>query len=278
MDSAIELLTSRLVMPSLGSIVPQEIVRSLAVLPLKPNRLLTSTPIMSKRRSMSRQSSTLVLLQASKKHGRPPILTNILHHFSKHYFVPRFQIAFFPCSQWRELTTRGSKLIYLYRTAESREHRATGHYPEAGSTISKAQSEADKAANFDAAAKEIYAKLEQDPSSITSADAAHLESREARAAGRNRPSDSIAAKAKSIAAANEGATNEPVAKEHAFEEAVNIIAPKMAHEPEHITDEDANLLHSADRRAHGTVEKGGITAQAQHLAAENKGATRSQTS
>lgn len=106
-------------------------------------------------------------------------------------------------------------LALLSRLAESREHRATGHYPEPGSTVANAQSAADKAAN-----------------------------------------------------------NQAGNKEQEFQQAVNTIAPKMAHEPDHITEEDARLLHSADRRAHGNVEKGGVTAQAQHLAAENKGAAK----
>lgn len=41
-----------------------------------------------------------------------------------------------------------------------------------------------------------------------------------------------------------------------------------------MTSEDANLLRSRETRAHGTTEKGGITAQVQHQAAVNEGATR----
>ena len=64
------------------------------------------------------------------------------------------------------------------------------------------------------------------------------------------------------------------AKELDFKKAANIIVPKMLHDPEHITKEDADLLHSTDRRAHSTVEKGGVTAQAQHLAAKNEASTK----
>ena len=161
------------------------------------------------------------------------------------------------------------------RQAESHEHRATGNLPESGSVASKAQSAADKHANFEAEAKHVQEKLEHDPASITSGDATHTESLEHRALGYRPPKDSVSAEAKRVAAANEqGKDTTTSAAEAKFQEAVDIVAPKMQHEPEKVNEEDANLLHSADRRAHGTVEKGGITAQAQHLAAENKGDTK----
>lgn len=73
------------------------------------------------------------------------------------------------------------------------------------------------------------------------------ESRVHRATGTQPPPGSTVAQAQSAAD-----------KEANFKQAVDSVAPKMQHEPEHITREDASLLHSADRRAHGTVEKGGV--------------------
>lgn len=59
-------------------------------------------------------------------------------------------------------------------------------------------------------------------------------------------------------------------REENFQEAVNVVAPKMANAPETVTKEDGDLLHSREQRARGVTEKGGIASQAQHLAAENK--------
>ena len=62
----------------------------------------------------------------------------------------------------------------------------------------------------------------------------------------------------------------PNTKENNFEDAKAKIVPKMENNPEHVTQEDANLLRSRDTRAHGMTEKGGVAATAQHLAAENE--------
>lgn len=50
---------------------------------------------------------------------------------------------------------------------------------------------------------------------------------------------------------------------------VNIIEPKLKHDPSSITKEDANLLRSADVRAHGHTEKGGYVAHVQSIADKN---------
>ena len=71
-----------------------------------------------------------------------------------------------------------------------------------------------------------------------------------------------------------GSSRGQVDKEQEFQEAVGAIEPKIASNSKQVTEEDANLLHSTESRAYGVTEKGGITAQAQHLAAENKGATK----
>ncbi|KAL9056149.1 MAG: hypothetical protein Q9162_003110 [Coniocarpon cinnabarinum] len=156
------------------------------------------------------------------------------------------------------------------KLAESREHRATGREPEPGSLASQAQSAADKHANMHDVADKVESKLHSDPSSITPGEASTLESREHRATGHRPEKDSLSAEAKRTVAHNETQAQ----REAQLQDAINVVAPKVANDPKHVTEEDANLLHSAERRAHGTVEKGGITAQAQHLAAENKGATK----
>ncbi|KXT18957.1 hypothetical protein AC579_8707 [Pseudocercospora musae] len=78
--------------------------------------------------------------------------------------------------------------------------------PEKGSLSSQMQSQVDKTQNFKHAAQEIASKMNSDPSSITSHDAAYLKSREARATGQAQPpSDSLSADAQRLASANEGA-------------------------------------------------------------------------
>lgn len=119
-------------------------------------------------------------------------------------------------------------------------------------------------------------------------DAAHLKSREARAAGQAQPaSDSISADAQRLAAANEGAIKtdiDPKGKmnpemqsamdrEENFQDVAVNVGQKMKRDPQHVTKEDADLLHSREQRAHGQTEKGGVAAQAQRLAAENEGRT-----
>ncbi len=67
-----------------------------------------------------------------------------------------------------------------------------------------------------------------------------------------------------------GADRPHMHREKNFQNAVKIIMPKLENSPDDITKEDADLLHSREVRAHGGVEKGGITAQAQSLAARNE--------
>jgi len=49
------------------------------------------------------------------------------------------------------------------------------------------------------------------------------------------------------------------------------VGTKMATEPENVTKEDANQMHSKEHKAFGNTEPGGIASQAQSLAAENTG-------
>lgn len=46
--------------------------------------------------------------------------------------------------------------------------------------------------------------------------------------------------------------------------------PKMANDPEHVTKEEADLLHSREQRAFGNTSKGGVASQAQSMVAENE--------
>ena len=126
-------------------------------------------------------------------------------------------------------------------------------------------------------------------------DANYLKSREARATSQAQPpADSISAEAQRLASANKrGATINPSAatgpsatgplssaeqshltKESNFQQAAAEIGSKMANDPGSVTKEDGDLLHRREQRAHGVTEKGGIAAQAQHLAAENEGRTK----
>ena len=136
---------------------------------------------------------------------------------------------------------------------------------------------------------------------ISSQDANYLKSREARATGQAQPpKDSLSAEAQRLAAANErgattttasttsatsgttatsgqGLTSEQqshLTKERNFQRAVDEVGAKMENDPGSVTKEDGDLLHRREQRAHGVTEKGGIAAQAQHLAAENMGATK----
>ena len=72
------------------------------------------------------------------------------------------------------------------------------------------------------------------------------------------------------AGAVDSATQSQMDKEANLAEAQDLVVPKMEHEPEHVTKEDASLLRSREVRAHGATEKGGVAATAQHQAAENE--------
>jgi Seed maturation protein len=135
--------------------------------------------------------------------------------------------------------------------------------------------------------------MQDAPETVTTADAAYLESRESRAMGGARPpANSISADAKRLASASEkenedvtvangstmstiGDTVPPkrqsaLAKEANFQEAAGVIGAKVANDPASVSKEDAALLARTERRAHGVIEKGGIAAQAQRLASKNE--------
>ncbi|THW37314.1 hypothetical protein D6D21_08310 [Aureobasidium pullulans] len=151
--------------------------------------------------------------------------------------------------------------------------------PVKGSQSAQMQSEVGKTQNFESAAQDVLSKMQKDPSSITPEDANYLKSREARATGQAQPpKDSVSADAQRLASANERGTapktgpldpaeQSHVTRERNFEEAVNQVGSK---DPTQVTQDDANLLHSREQRAHGHTEKGGAASQAQSIATENQ--------
>ncbi|KAI4723222.1 hypothetical protein E4T48_00529 [Aureobasidium sp. EXF-10727] len=150
--------------------------------------------------------------------------------------------------------------------------------PVKGSESAQMQSQVGKVQNFESAAQDVLGKMQQDPNSITAEDANYLKSREARATGQAQPpKDSVSAEAQRLASANERgaapktgpldpAEQSHLTKERNLEQAINQVGSK---DPSQITQDDANLLHSREQRAHGHTEKGGVASQAQSIANEN---------
>lgn len=133
-----------------------------------------------------------------------------------------------------------------------------------------------------------------------------MQSAESRAMGGGRPpADSISAQAQRVAAANErgddpstvlpSATtttsngtssagaggaggSDPATQSHNdkvanFQSAAADVQAKIDNDPSSVTKEDGNRLHSLETKAFGATEKGGVTAKAQSLAAQNEQAT-----
>ncbi|KAK5722616.1 hypothetical protein LTR15_005847 [Elasticomyces elasticus] len=159
--------------------------------------------------------------------------------------------------------------------------------PQKGSASAQMQSEVVRQRNFEQAAAEVGSKVQNAPESVTSEDAAHIHSREAKVTGvANPPKGSLSSQAESLAAANEGRSNNSAVNATAassnpteqaqqdrmqnFEHASKQVASKMANNPEQVTKEEGDLLHSREQRAFGTTSKGGVASQAQSLAAENE--------
>lgn len=152
------------------------------------------------------------------------------------------------------------------------------------------QSQTTKQRNLEDIAGEVLSKLENSPDTVTSEDASLLHSREARLMGGPTKGD-LASQAQSVAAANEkGATVQSNSAQGSsvqadltpaeqsqmdrnanYAEAAEKIGTKLATEPESVTKEDGDLLHSRETKAFGATEKGGIASQAQSQAAENAG-------
>ena len=62
-------------------------------------------------------------------------------------------------------------------------------------------------------------------------------------------------------------------REANYNEAADKVGTKLATEPENVTKEDGDLVHSRETRAFGATEKGGVASQAQSQAAKNAGDT-----
>ncbi|KAK4634632.1 hypothetical protein CLAFUW4_00959 [Fulvia fulva] len=155
--------------------------------------------------------------------------------------------------------------------------------PAKGAMSAEMQSQVGKARNFEQAAQEIGQKMQSDPAAVSSEDAAYLKSREARAIGQGQPpADSISADAQRLASMNEGNTKlkdandmDPAEQSAAdrienFENVAEQVAPKLATNPEQVTKDEADLLHSREQRAFGNTSKGGVASQAQSAVAENE--------
>jgi hypothetical protein len=119
------------------------------------------------------------------------------------------------------------------------------------------------------------------PQSITSEEAAHLKSREARATGQQQPpSDSISAEAQRLAAENEGvtkakstpldsATKSAADRAANFENVAEEVSRKLERDPESVTKEDAGRIHSKEQKAFGNTAKDGIASEVHKVADEN---------
>ncbi len=59
-------------------------------------------------------------------------------------------------------------------------------------------------------------------------------------------------------------------REANFVDAADKVGAKMRTDPETVTKEDGDTLHSRETKAFGTTEKGGIASQAQSLASQNE--------
>lgn len=149
------------------------------------------------------------------------------------------------------------------------------------------QSQTTKQRNLEDAAAKVGTKLDTAPGTVTTEDASLLHSREARVMGGPTKGD-LASQAQSVAAANEqGATiqtnstnanitpaqQSQLDREANYVEAADKVGTKLATEPERVTKEEGDLLHSRETKAFGATGKGGIASQAQSQAAKNVGDT-----
>ena len=149
------------------------------------------------------------------------------------------------------------------------------------------QSQVTKKRNLEDVVDRVGSKLEAAPKAVTKEDASVLDSRTSRATDGKRPTrGSMAAQAQSLAAGNErGATaqsdsaapTDPATQSQLdrvanYAEHADKVSSKLASNPESITKEDADKMHSKEQKAFGTTEKGGLASHAQSQVAENTGA------
>lgn len=139
------------------------------------------------------------------------------------------------------------------------------------------QSQATREANYQDLAGKVAGKMANDPSSVTKEEGNMLHSREQRAYGTTEKGG-LASQAQHAAitgdagpaAASNPAEESQKAREANLQETVGKVAPKLAHEPENVTKQQANELHSREQRAYGKTEKGGLASQAHSTVAENE--------
>lgn len=129
----------------------------------------------------------------------------------------------------------------------------------------------------------IKPKIEQ--GTVTREEADRLHSTESRAHGHTEKggltaqAQSIAARRERQASLSDASNSQPSAprglspqeqshrdREANLRKVEFVLRPKIENDPDHVTKEDASLLVSRERRAHGTVESGSLAAEAQSLA------------
>lgn len=127
------------------------------------------------------------------------------------------------------------------------------------------ESQEDKEHKYKAAVERVQEKIWNDPSAVTQKDADKLQSLEMQAHG-TVEKDGYTSHLQSTIKRRQS----EAARQHELAEAVELIKPKMEHEPEHVNQDDASLVKSAEMKAHGSVEKGGFAANVQRLATQNE--------
>ena len=142
----------------------------------------------------------------------------------------------------------------------------------------------DREANLNEAADIVGTKLATEPENVTKEDGDMMHSRETKAFG-STEKGGLASQAQSQAAQNAGDTaggvnpnitageQSQMDREANLDEAADIVGTKLATEPENVTKEDGDLMHSRETKAFGNTEKGGLASQAQSQAAKNAGDT-----
>ncbi|KAI9715215.1 MAG: hypothetical protein M1828_000913 [Chrysothrix sp. TS-e1954] len=136
-----------------------------------------------------------------------------------------------------------------------------------GSTSAQMQSEMTKQANAEQVDAHVADKLAKGEP-ITKQEASLAESRESRAMGGQRPPPgSVAAQAQSAAAKDAAAPQ----KDANLAKTTSDVKAKLDSAPQTVTPDDANKARSAETKAKGVTEKGGVAAQAQSQAAANQG-------
>lgn len=98
-------------------------------------------------------------------------------------------------------------------------------------------------------------KIEEDPTSITAADARHMQRLEAKVHGGTVDKDGIAAHAQSLAKTpSERANQSKTDKERGYETVLQMVKHNLAADANSVTPKDVGLLMRKDMKAHGGTE------------------------